>query len=90
MDDCERELVALGAAAAVNCKPCLDYHLPKCRAAGATEDDMQNAIATGFMVARGAQKKTREFAAGLLAAQMDEDASDDDRDDAPKQAAGCC
>ncbi|MEN9728404.1 MAG: hypothetical protein RL434_2770, partial [Pseudomonadota bacterium] len=33
----ERELVALGAALAANCVPCIEFHVPAARKAGLTE-----------------------------------------------------
>lgn len=40
MDDRMKELVAIGASAAVNCHPCMTYHLEKCAAAGASPVDI--------------------------------------------------
>ena len=59
MDIKIRNLVAAGAAAAVNCRPCLDYLVPRCIRSGATSDDVRAAIETGFQVSRIARAKTR-------------------------------
>lgn len=40
----ERELVALGAALASNCIPCVAYHIPKARIVGLTEAQISEAI----------------------------------------------
>ena len=44
------ELVAIGAAIASNCKPCLKYHCDKARELGVSEDDMLLAIQTAQTV----------------------------------------
>ena len=59
MDIKTKNLVAAGAAAAVNCRPCLDYLVPQCIRVGATSDDVRAAIETGFQVSRNARAKTR-------------------------------
>ncbi len=59
MDTKIKNLVAAGAAAAVNCRPCLDYLVPQCIRAGASNDDVRDAIETGFQVSRNAHAKTR-------------------------------
>ncbi len=59
MDIKTKNLVAAGAAAAVNCRPCLDYLVPECIRTGSTSDDVRAAIETGFQVSRNARAKTR-------------------------------
>ncbi len=59
MDIKTKNLVAAGSAAAVNCRPCLDYLVPQCIRVGATDDDIRAAIETGFQVSRNARAKTR-------------------------------
>jgi AhpD family alkylhydroperoxidase len=44
LDEKTRELVALGAAMAGNCFPCLRYHHKKCRELGIAVDDMRDAL----------------------------------------------
>lgn len=34
----DRELVAIGAAIAANCVPCVEFHVPKAREAGLSDD----------------------------------------------------
>jgi 4-carboxymuconolactone decarboxylase len=36
----DREMVALGAAIAANCIPCVEYHVPKAREAGISADEL--------------------------------------------------
>lgn len=40
----ERELVALGAALAANCVPCIEFHVPAARKAGLTDAEIDEAI----------------------------------------------
>ena len=40
----EHELVALGAAIASNCIPCIEYHIPKARKAGLSDTQILEAI----------------------------------------------
>ena len=41
----DRELVALGAALASNCIPCVEFHVPAARQAGLSDEDIAEAIA---------------------------------------------
>jgi len=60
-----KELVAMGAAAAANCHPCMDFHLAKCDELGIDREEVAVAVKVGLMVNRGAEsairKKTREL-----------------------------
>ncbi len=40
----DRELVALGAALAANCIPCIEYHVPEARKAGLSDVEISEAI----------------------------------------------
>ena len=79
MDQRTKELVAMGASAAVNCRPCMEYHLPLCREAGASLEEIQQAVETGLQVGRGAAAKTREYAGALIGPT-----------EATRVTAGCC
>jgi alkylhydroperoxidase/carboxymuconolactone decarboxylase family protein YurZ len=54
-----KSLIAVGAAAAVNCRPCLEHLVPQRIQAGASGVDIREAVETGFQVNRGAQAKMR-------------------------------
>ena len=41
----ERELVALGAALASNCVPCIEFHVPAARKAGLSDAEIGEALA---------------------------------------------
>jgi len=66
MDERTKELVAMGAAAAANCHPCMDYHLARCEDLDIPRDDVAGAVRIGFMVKRGAEKAVRKHARDLL------------------------
>lgn len=44
LDAKTKELVALGAAVAGNCLPCLQWHYKKCRELGTTVEDIKESI----------------------------------------------
>ena len=66
MDKKMKELVAMGAAAAANCHPCMDYHLTKCDELGIDRDEVAAAVKVGLMVNRGAENGIRKKARKLL------------------------
>ena len=84
MDAQIESLIAVGAAAAVNCRPCLAYHVPRCIKAGALESDVREAIKTGFRVNRGAHAEIRRYVEDVIA-----DANED-CDDGPAAQTCCC
>ena len=48
----EQELVALGAAIASNCVPCIEYHIPEARKAGLSETQIKSAVQIADKVRR--------------------------------------
>lgn len=66
MDEQTKELVAMGAAAAANCHPCMDYHLAKCDELGVDREEVVAAVKVGLMVNRGAENGIRKKARELL------------------------
>lgn len=66
MNERMKELVAMGAAAAANCHPCMDHHLAKCDELGIDRDEVAAAVKVGLMVNRGAEKAIRKKAGELL------------------------
>lgn len=73
MDNQTKELVAMGAAAAANCHPCMDYHLAKCDELGIDRDEVTAAVKVGLMVNRGAENAIRKKARQLLGETVIED-----------------
>ncbi len=66
MDERMKELVAMGASAAANCHPCMDYHLAQCDRLGIDREDVAAAVAVGLTVNHGAEKAIRKKARELL------------------------
>lgn len=66
MDNQMKELVAMGAAAAANCHPCMNYHLKKCDELGVPREEIVEAVKVGLMVNHGAEQRIRKHARELL------------------------
>jgi AhpD family alkylhydroperoxidase len=66
MDEAMKELVAMGAAAAANCHPCMDHHLAKCDELGISRQEVAEAVKVGLMVNHGAERAIRRKARELL------------------------
>ncbi len=74
MDERTKELVAMGAAAAANCHPCMDHHLAKCDELGIPRQEVAAAVKVGLMVNHGAEGAIRKHARELLGAAVAEPA----------------
>ena len=61
MDKRTEELIAIGAAVAAHCQPCLAYHLGQARENGVSEEDVQAAMKVGFSVENGALKAIKRY-----------------------------
>ena len=81
MDGRIKRLIAVGAAAAVNCRPSLEFHVSWCIKAGAAEDDAREAIEIGFQVNRSAHAKTKGYV---------EDVITDTKQDTGGSRSECC
>lgn len=66
MDEKTKELIAIGASAAVNCRPCLRYHVGQGERAGLTPEEIAASVDVGMFVNRGAAEQTRTFTNELL------------------------
>lgn len=66
LNDSQRELVALGAAVASNCVPCVEYHVPEARKAGLTEAQIGEAVRLADRVRQVPAKKVLDAAVALL------------------------
>lgn len=89
----DRELVALGAALAANCIPCIEYHVPEARKAGISDAEISEAIALAEKIKRVPASKVLEAANATLGsatnAQGAEVGACCDSNKAAK-ASGCC
>lgn len=52
----EKQLVSVGASLAAGCKLCADYHFKKVRKAGATDEEVEQAMTDAIAVRDGARK----------------------------------
>jgi AhpD family alkylhydroperoxidase len=52
----ERELVAVGASLAASCETCTDYHFKKVRRAGASDEELEQAMIDAIAVRDNAKK----------------------------------
>lgn len=66
MDERLKELIAIGASAAVNCQPCLQHHLAECDRLGLDRKEAKDAADVGMMVNRGAAARTQAYVQTLL------------------------
>ncbi len=57
----EKELVAVGASVAAGCKPCTTYHVKQVRETGASDEEIQQAIADAICVRNSAAKIIIDF-----------------------------
>jgi len=66
MDKRTKDLIAVGAAMAANCQPCLQKTVDIARAGGADEQDILDAVAVGNLIKNGAAAKMDGFASGMF------------------------
>jgi len=64
----EHELVALGAAIASNCVPCIEYHIPEARKAGLSDAQILEAILLADKIKQVPARKVLDAAKKLLSA----------------------
>lgn len=64
----ERELVAIGAALASNCVPCIEFHIQEARKAGLADAEIAEAIEFADTIKRVPADKVLEAASRRLAA----------------------
>ena len=64
----DRELVALGAALAANCIPCVEFHIPKAREAGISDAELSEALALADKIRQVPARKVLEVADLLVEA----------------------
>jgi 4-carboxymuconolactone decarboxylase len=79
----ERSLVALGAALASNCVPCIEYHIPGARRAGLSDVEIDKAIRIADKVRRVPARTVLETARARI------DAIPDKKADTAEAGCGC-
>ena len=66
------EMIALGAAYAVNCGFCMEYHKQRALEAGLTQEEMRSAIEVAEGIKTGAYNRTRKYAGNLFGSVKEE------------------
>ena len=66
LDDKTKELIAIGCSVAANCHPCIRFHVNKAREMGVEAEAIQQAIAVGQMVRKGAAGEMDKLLADLI------------------------
>ncbi len=69
------ELVAIGAAIASNCEPCLEFHVAKARKLGVVDEDIAEAVQTGRRVKESPARSILKRADELLGTEAPEPAA---------------
>lgn len=64
----EKELVAVAISVAAGCRPCTTYHLAEAKRAGASDRDVEKAVAEAVCVRTSATEGMRRHALGLAPA----------------------
>jgi len=62
----EKELAAIGIAVATGCKPCTDYHVKAVRKAGASDEEIKQAVAEALSVRKSATEIMERYALAHL------------------------
>ena len=73
----ERELANIGASVATGCKPCTDYHFNKVREAGASDEEVKEAISKAIEVRDKAKGIMESHGLKHLGIELDSDYSPD-------------
>jgi len=66
MDENTKELISIGASLAAHCQPCIKFHIEKARKLGIPDDEIDEAIAVGRMIQKGAISAMDRFAESVL------------------------
>ena len=61
-----KEMIAVGISAAINCRPCLDYHIPAALKAGVSEKEISDAVSLARMIVRNASSFTQQYAEKII------------------------
>lgn len=66
MDEKTRELIAIGAAYAGDCEACLVYHFKQAAQAGASVDEIREAVGTGEQVKQASARRVDDLVERLF------------------------
>jgi AhpD family alkylhydroperoxidase len=78
----QEELVAIGAAIAANCQPCVTFHIRQGRESGLTDTQLRAAVAVA--------QKVKETPARLVLETADRLLARDERTPAEPAPSACC
>ena len=76
-----KELVALGAALACNCEPCLRYHYREAKKLGVCDEDIRSAFDMASMVKQTPARNAKELSERLLGAKASRPGNNKEVDD---------
>ena len=79
----EQELVALGAAIASNCVPCIEYHIPEAGRAGLSDSQIEEAVRIADKVRRVPARMVLQTALARI------DGAETGVDKVPEAGCGC-
>jgi len=66
MEPRTKELAALAASVAAHCQPCFRHHLKKAREAGASEEDIEQAVELAERISAVGDQRMAEFVEGVM------------------------
>jgi len=66
MNENIKELIAIGAAVAGHCQPCLTYHVGRAKELGVGEGEIREALEMGHKVERGAMAAMKNYAKEVM------------------------
>ena len=84
------ELVAIGAAIASNCEPCLTFHVNRGRALGVTDADMRRAVDLAQLVKEMPARAVLDLAGRHLETKVAQPAGGAVNESPAPAAGGCC
>ena len=65
-----KELIAVGISAAVNCKPCMDYHVAEALKLGVSEKEITDAVSLAERIVKNASSFTQQYAGKIIKKDM--------------------
>jgi AhpD family alkylhydroperoxidase len=86
----DRELVALGAALASNCIPCVEYHVAEARKAGLADEEIHEAIELADKIKQVPASNVLQVATALLGDVATAKAGSGGCTPAPAGKPACC
>lgn len=73
LDKMTKELIAIGISVVINCESCMQWHIEQAVKAGATEQQLLEAIEVGIEMGGGPATAHARFALNVMAEVLDTD-----------------